>query len=162
MPDDLYVDPKGDVHLLWSERAIDERLRPKFFPGAKQSYALNLALVRRGQVVRRQMLEESTEDKPGIVGSEARFQVTPDHRLFVVYYATGVDLTGNQVSENRIAEVLKDGTLTPPKRLPLKKPFTGFFTATIRAGSPPSRTLEMLGEQAGTPLTISYAAVRLF
>src|SRR5436190_3596250 len=125
MPDDLYVDPKGDVHLLWSERAIDERLRPKFFPGAKQSYALNLALVRRGQVVRRQMLEESTEDKPGIVGSEARFQVTPDRRLFVVYYATGVDLTGNQVSENRIAEVLKDGTLTPPKRLPLKKPFTG-------------------------------------
>ena len=161
-PGDLYVAPNGDVHLLWSERAIDERLRSKFFPEATQSQTLNHAVVRKGQVIRRQTLEECTEDKPGIVGAEARFQVTPENRLFAVYYASGIDSAGKQVSENRVVELLSDGSLSPAVGLPLQKPFTSFFTATVRAGSPPSRTLEMLGERAGIPMTISYAAVRLY
>jgi hypothetical protein len=160
-PGDLYLAPNGDVQFVWSERAIDERLRPKFFPDAKQSHTLKHAVIRQGRVIRRQTLEESTEDKPGIVGSEARFQVTPENRLFVVYYASGTDSVGKQVSENRVVEFLPDGTFGPAARLPLQRPFTSFFTATVRAGSPPSRTLEILGERAGTPLTISYAAVRL-
>jgi hypothetical protein len=106
-PGDLCVMLHGDVHLLWSERAIDERLRPRFFPQAKQSQTLNHALVRQGQVIQRQAIEESTEDKPGIVGTEARFQVTPENRLFVVYYASGVDPAGKPVSENRVVEILK-------------------------------------------------------
>jgi len=161
-PGDLCVAPNGDIHLLWSERAIDERLRSKFFPDAKQSQTLNHVVVRKGQVIRRQTLEESTEGKPGIVGAEARFQVTPEKRLFVVYYASGTDSAGKQVSENRVVELLSDGSFSPAARLPLQKPFTSFFTATVRAGSPPSRTLEMLGERAGIPMTISYAAVRLY
>lgn len=161
-PGDLFVMPNGDVHLLWSERAIDERLRPRFFPQAKQSHTLNHALVRQGQVIQHQAIEESTEDKPGIVGSEARFQVTPENRLFVVYYASGVDAAGKPVSENRVVEIRRDGSLGPAVLLPLRLPFSTFFTATVRAGSPPSRTLEMLGERAGKPLTISYAAIRLY
>ena len=160
-PCDLYVATNGDVHVLWSERALDERLRSKFFPEAKQSHTLNHAVVRQGRVVRRQKLEESTEDKPGIVGTAARFQVTPEHRLFVVYYASGIDAADKQVSENRVVEILTDGSVTPAFRLPLQRPFTTFFAATVRAGSPPSRTLEMLGERSGVALTISYAAVRL-
>jgi hypothetical protein len=160
-PGDLFLAPNGDVHLMWSERAIDERLRPKFFPEAKQSHTLNHVVVRQGRVIQRQKLEESTEDKPGIIGSEARFQVTPEKRVFVVYYASGVDSAGKPVSENRIVEFLPDGSFSPPMRLPLQPPFTSFFTATVRAGSPPSRTLEFLGERAGKPLRISYAAVRL-
>jgi hypothetical protein len=161
-PGDLYVAPNGDVHLLWSERAIDERLRSKFFPEAKQSHTLNHAVIRQGQVIRHQTLEKSSEDKPGIVGGEARFQVTPENRLFVVYYASGIDSAGKQVSENRVVELQSDGSLSPAVRLALQKPFTSFFTATVRAGSPPSRTLEILGERAGIPMTISYAAVRLY
>jgi hypothetical protein len=161
-PGDLYVAPNGDVHLLWSERAIDERLRSKFFPEAKQSQTLNHAVVRKGRITRRQTLEVSTEDKPGIVGAEARFQVTQEKRLFVVYYASGIDSAGKQVSENRVAELLSDDSFSPGVHLPLQKPFTSFFTATVRAGSPPSRTLEMLGERAEIPMTISYAAVRLY
>ena len=161
-PGDMYVASNGDVYLLWSERAIDERLRSKFFPDARQRQMLNHAVIRQGEVTRRQTLEESSEAKPGIVGTEARFQVTPDGRLFVVYYASGVDSAGKQVSENRVVELLADGSFSPAVRLPLNTPFTSFFTATVRAGSPPSRTLEMLGQRTGTPLTIGYAAVRLY
>jgi hypothetical protein len=46
-------------------------------------------------------------------------------------------------------------------RIPLEKPFIGFFTATVRAGSLPSWTLEMLGQRERVPNTISYAMVNL-
>ncbi len=161
-PGDLWLAPNGDVHLLWSERAIDERLRAKFFPEAKQSHTLNYAVLREGKVVRRRTLMESTEDKPGVIGSAGRFHATPDNRLFVVCYASGTEAGGKGVTENRIMEILPDGSTGKPVRLPLAKPFTSYFTATVRGGSPPSRTLEMLGTRAGTGNTISYAKVKLF
>lgn len=161
-PGDLWLAPSGEVHLLWSERAIDERLRAKFFPEAKQSHSLNYAVVREGKIIRRRTLMESTEDKPGVVGSAGRFQVTPDHRLFVVCYAAGKDVDGRNVAENRIFEILSDGTPGVPAKLPLAKPFASYFTTTVRAGSPASETLEMLGLRAGSGNTISYARVRLF
>jgi hypothetical protein len=160
-PGDLWLAPNGDVHLLWSERAIDERLRAKFFPEAKQSHSLNYAVVRGGKVTRRRTLMESTEDKPGIVGSAGRFHPTPDHRLFVVCYASGTDAGGRSVAENRIVEILPDGSAGAPLGLPLAKPFRHFFMTTVRAGSSPSWTLEMLGLRAGVPNTMSYARVSL-
>ncbi len=161
-PGDLWLAPNGDVHLLWSERALDERLRAKFFPAARQSHTLNYAVLRDGKVTRRRTLMESTEDKPGIAGSSGRFHVTPDHRLFVVCYASGSEGGGRNIAENRILEILPDGSPGEPRRLPLAKPFTSYFTTTVRAGSPPSQTLEMLGTRSGLGNTISYARVRLF
>jgi hypothetical protein len=161
-PCDLWLAPDGAVHLLWTERAIDERLREKFFPEAKQSHALHYAVVRDGKIVRRRALVESVEGKPGIVASAGRFQVTPDNRLFAIFHASGVSDDGKRVSENRLVEILADGTATAPMRLPLTKPFINYFTASVRAGSPPSGTLEMLGQREGTPMTISYARVRFF
>jgi hypothetical protein len=160
-PGDLWLAPNGDVHLLWSERALDERLRAKFFPQARQSHILKYALVRDGQIALRHTLLESSEDKPGLVGSAGRFHVTPDNRLFVVYLAAGTDQNGTHVFENRVAEILPDGTAGAPARIPLKQPFTSYFTTTVRGGSPPSAALEMLGPRSGTPNTISYARVRL-
>jgi len=161
-PCDLWLAPNGDVHLLWSEQAIDERLRAKFFPNARQSHALNYAVVREGKVVRRRTLMESTEDKPGIAGSAGRYHVTPENRLFVACYASGTGEGGRTVAENRIMEILPDGAVGAVARLPLAKPFTSYFTTTVRGGSPPSHTLEMLGLRTGTGNTISYARVRLF
>jgi hypothetical protein len=160
-PGDLWLAPNGEVHLLWTERAIDERLRAKFFPEAKQSHSLNYAVLREGKMVRRRTLMESTEVKPSLVGSAGRFQVTPDNRLFVVCYASGTEADGRRVSENRVMEILPDGTASAPVRLPLAKPFTSYFTTTVRAGSPPSGTLEMLGPRGGAGNTMSYARVRL-
>lgn len=156
-PGDLFVADNGDVHLVWSERAIDERLRVKFFPDAKQRHSLNYAVVRSGKVILRKTLEESTEAKPGVIGSGARFQITPEKRLFVVYYAGG---TAGGV--NCIREILPGGEFTASVPLPLQKSFGQYFTTTVRGGSPPSRMLEMLGPRTGTPRTISYARVQLY
>lgn len=161
-PGDLWLAPNADAHLLWTERAIDERLRDKFFPEAKQTNSLNYAVVRDGKVIRRRVILETTEGKPGIAGSAGRFCVTPDSRLFVVHLASGTDSHGRPVFENRIVEILPDGTVGASVRVPLAKPFTSYFTATVRAGSAPSRTLDILGLRDGAPNTLSYARVRLF
>jgi hypothetical protein len=159
-PGDLWIAPDGAVHILWMERALDERLRQEFFPEARQSHALNYAVVREGKVVLRTLME-AREGGSREIPSAGRFQVTPDDRLFVFFYVQGVDAAGKGVSENRVLEIEKDGACGPAARVPLKAPFTSAFTATVRAGSPPSETIELLGQQAGKANTISYARVRL-
>ncbi len=151
-PNDLYVADDGAVHILWSERALDERLREKFFPEAKQSIALNYAIVRDGKVtVRRPVQEWKEGEASGERAGNGRFQVTPDGRLFVFYYV------GGSVSENRLVEVLPDG-FSAPVKVPLQKPLSSFYTATPRAGCAPSHTLDLLGDIGGT---LRYARVRL-
>ena len=160
-PGDLYAAANGEVHVLWSERAIDERLRAKFFPEAKQTNSLNYALIRAGKIIRRLNLAESIEGMGGVAGSAGRFQVTPEGRLLIVYYAAGTDQARKAVSENRVLEMRADGSVSQSLSLGLQRPFTSYFTATTRGGSPPSRTFEMLGQRAGSPNTISYARIRL-
>lgn len=160
-PGDLWVDSKETVHIVWTERAIDERLREKFFPEARQRHSLEYAQIRNGAVTLRKTLVETTEGK-GEIPSAARFQVTPEERLFVICYVQGTSSEGKPVSENRIAEILPDGARTDFARVPLEKPFTSFFTTTVRAGSTPSHVIELLGTQAGSQQTISYARVRLY
>jgi hypothetical protein len=87
--------------------------------------------------------------------------VTPDDRLFVVYPIVDTGRDGRGMMENRIVEILPDGSSGIPVRIPLKRPFIGFFTTTVRAGSSPSWTLEMLGQRERGPNTISYARVNL-
>ena len=160
-PGDLWLAPNGDAHLLWSERAIDERLRERFFPDAQQSEALYYAVIRAGKVIRRRTIIETKSEASGLAGSANRFHITPDHRLFVVYRINGTGKDGRRNLENRITELLPDGTVDVAVRIPLTKPFANFFTATIRAGSPPSWMLEMLGQRDDGPNTISYARVNL-
>ncbi|MHC4174872.1 MAG: hypothetical protein ACYST5_18305 [Planctomycetota bacterium] len=160
-PGDLWLDPDGDVHILWTERVLDERLREKFFPNEKQSHSLNYAVVRNGRVLLRRTLLTAEEGKSNERPGRGRFHITRDHRLFVFFYVHGSDATGQRVSENRLQEILSDGTVSRSVRVQLKKPFTSFFAATIRAGTPPSNTLELLGIRKGSRTTISFARVRL-
>jgi hypothetical protein len=160
-PGDLWVAPNGDVHILWTERALDERLREKFFPGAKQSHSLNYAVLRKGKVVSRRTLLVAEEGKSNERPGRGRFQITPDNLLFVFFYVSGSDSSGKSISENRLLEILPDGSTGSPVSVPLKKPFTDFFTATVRAGSPPSKTLELLGTRQGSNTTISFARIRI-
>jgi hypothetical protein len=160
-PCDLWVAPDGRAHVLWNERAIDERLRAEFFPEAKQSHALNYAIVEKGQVILRRPLMRAEEGGAHEVAGAARFHVTPDHRLLVFYYVSGTDAQGSPVSENRLAELTDDGRLARVVPVPLAKPFTACFTTTVRGGSPPSNLLELLGTRAGQHATISYARINL-
>ncbi len=160
-PCDLVVAPGGEVHLLWQERAIDERLRERFFPGEKQRHSLEYAIVRDGAVILRRTLLEAGEGLGNEVPGQARFQPTPDGRLFVLVYVSGSDRDGAGLSENRLFEIGADGAPGPMARVPFTHPFSRFFTATPRAGSPPSEMIELLGESPDVPRTIRYGAVRV-
>ncbi len=159
-PADLYAEDDGSVHILWTERAIDERLREKFFPGAKQSHALNYALVKNGKVIARNILHLNEEGGTNGIPSEARFQILPDHRIFVVY-AVRENVTAGQTTVKNYAREIDTGSKNrKPVLIPLRYPFSGFFTATVRAGSEPSSFLDILGT-TGEKNTIRYAKVNL-
>jgi len=160
-PCDLYVAPDGAVHVLWTERALDERLRARFFPEAKQRHALEYAIVRDGRVTHRRTLLEAGEGLGREVPGQHRFQVTPDGRLFVFGYVSGVNAADEAFSEDRVFELRDCEPVGEPVRVPLSEPFGSFFTATVRGGSPPSDVIDLLGEPAGRGGTIRYARVRL-
>ncbi|MGQ9730430.1 MAG: hypothetical protein ACUVX8_04080 [Candidatus Zipacnadales bacterium] len=160
-PCDLWIDGEGVAHVLWTERALDERLRERFFPGEKQTYALNYTVIRNGQLELRRTLALGGEGLSGEVPGMARFQVTEEGRVFVCYYVSGTTADGKSLSENRVFELLSHGATSAHVRVPLKHPMSSFFTTTLRGGSPPSRVLEMLGPRADASRTICYARVRL-
>ena len=157
-PCDLWVGPDKAVHILWSERAIDTRLREKFFPDAKQSVALNYAVIRDGKVLLQRAVHQWDEgqkkEKPG----RGRFHVTPDGRLMVLYYVSGPSATGTQVSENRLVEIHSDGVLGEPVKVPLQRPMESFFTAGVRGGTAPSAIIDVLGESNST---MRYCRIKL-
>ncbi|MCL2710474.1 MAG: hypothetical protein FWE95_06310 [Planctomycetaceae bacterium] len=164
MPCDLHVARDGAVHLLWTERAIDTRLRERFFPDTKQSEALCHAVVREGKIEKRSdvMIRHENETKP--VASTGRFHVTPDGRIWIVCYVRGTEIdeaTGERrnVSENRIVEI-KNGEPTGVfQTIPLERPFSQFCTATIRAGNEPSAILDLHGTSPNSN-QLRYAAVK--
>ncbi|MBW7891548.1 MAG: hypothetical protein H3C48_11100 [Chitinophagaceae bacterium] len=158
---DLWLDKEGNVHLLWIEYAIDERLRERFFPKEKQERSLNYAVIKKGKIVTRNALltcREGDADQVYVAGN-ARFQALPDGRLFVIYYQTGKQADGKAISENAVMEILPGGKRGTIQQIPLKKAFTLFHTANERAGCSPSHRIDILGTQEGKENTISYAQV---
>jgi hypothetical protein len=160
-PCDLWIAPDGSVHLLWTERALDERLRERFFPGEKQSHALNYAVVREGKVLLRKTLVLAEEGRSNEIPGQGRFHVTSGNRLFVVYFVKGTDNSGQPVSENRIVEIDSEGNSGNHLQLRLKYPLSSFFTATVRGGSKPSEYIDMLGTPDGVKDTINYARIHI-
>ena len=157
---DLWLDSQGCAHILYLKMPVQSALlRDKFFPEKKVTTSLEHAVVRDGEVVRRSTLLKGGEGASGEIPGNARFYATADGRLFVVYYCGGKDEKGKAVSENRILQILpRRGP--KPIRIPLKHPFTTFFTATERGGSLPSNTIDLFGSgrESGT---LRYARVRL-
>ncbi len=158
---DLWVAADGMVHILWNENPIHKGLRDERFPDIKRNWSLKYARVRGGTVVSRRTLLSGGEEGSGEIPGRARFQITPKGRLFVFHYVSGRNTAGKAVSENRLLELLPDGTNSPPVTLAMKHPLSGFFTATHRAGCAPSTTLDLLGVRVGSRHTISYARIRL-
>jgi hypothetical protein len=161
-PADLWVSPEGAVHLLWTERAIDERLREKFFPGAKQSYALNYAIIRKGEIQTRRTLVLAEEGGSNEIPAAARFHITPENRLLVIFYVKGTNENEQPVNENRILELAPDGRPGKAFTLHMKQPLSSFFTATLRAGSQPSSVIDILGTPSDGKHSINYSRIRLW
>jgi len=161
MPCDLWIAPDGAAHILWSERALDERLKEQFFPEEKQRHQLNYAVVRDGKVMTKRALLESGDGLPPETPGRGRFHVTPDGRLLVFYFVSGSRPDGAGFAENRLLEVYPGGTISSPTVVDLDNPFTSFFTATPRAGCAPSDVLDVFGECANTQRMLRYARIRI-
>ena len=157
---DLWVDSRGGAHILYLKKPVQSALlRDAFFPEEKMTTSLEYAVLRRGQVVRRSTLVKGGEGASTEVPGNARFHATEDGELFVVYYCGGTDRAGQRVSENRILHVLPEGG-AKAIRIPLDHPFTTFFTASERGGSPPSKIIDLFGS-GHEPRTLRYARIRL-
>jgi hypothetical protein len=150
---DLWRDPRGRVHLLWNERAIDERLRERFFPEAKQSIALCYAIVESGTVTVRREVEVWNEGEDAAIPREGRFHITPDQRLFILYYVDHRD-----AGEQRLVEVLDAGEWTDPASVEVEQPLATFFTAGPRSGCASSNVIDVFGRHANT---MRYFRLRL-
>ncbi|MFO1412758.1 MAG: hypothetical protein U1F10_02390 [Burkholderiales bacterium] len=161
LPGDLRIDAAGAAHIVWQEQAIDVRLRERFFPAERQRWEINYAVVHHGKVLRLRTLASADEDRPGPIPHLPRFHVSKSGRVFVVYYANGVAEDGSTISENRILEVREDGSSGPSVRLDLMHPLSTFMTATPRAGTPASDTLDLMGTAPDSPNTMRYAQIRL-
>ncbi|HOW19690.1 MAG TPA: hypothetical protein PLC79_11685, partial [Phycisphaerae bacterium] len=93
------VDEGGRAHLLWLDQSVwNPKVRDKFFPEVPITYSLETCVVDRGQVVQRTTIAEGGEGKSSVIPGYARFQKTPDGRLFVFYYCSGADETGKGIA----------------------------------------------------------------
>ncbi|MFV2066646.1 MAG: hypothetical protein ACC645_06660 [Pirellulales bacterium] len=158
-PGDLYLKPGGDVYLLWREQSIDPRLKETFFPEAKQRHRLQFVVLRDGRIVSESSLVVGGDGYDAVRPGTARFQVTEDGRVFIIYHVAGQRGSATPFTENRLVEVLADGTVGDSVRVPLTRPLADFYTATVRAGCRPSRVLDLLGTEGQT---VRYARVRLW
>ena len=103
-PGDLWLAPDGSVHILWYRGRHRPALRKEFFADQKQSHLLQYAVLRAGKIVSRRTLLAAVEGGHNEIPGMGRFQVTPDGRLFALYYVYGSDSSGKAVSENRLME----------------------------------------------------------
>lgn len=143
---DLWLAPDGDIYLLYTQQEVASALlRDKFFPGKSIIPSLHLAVIRNGEIVRREVLLEGNDKR---VPANARFQALPDGRMIVVLSVQG---EGPGVKIMRAYPEL-DRTLVD---VPLTKPIYSFCLATVRAGNVPSNAVDMFGETA--PNQYSYA-----
>lgn len=158
---DSHLDASGTTHLLWYEESVDPRLRDKFFPGVKITRAVRYARVSDGRVTLNKAVLESGESTPGPRPDWGRFHVAPDGSLMIVL-SVWQNAGGQSMAENQILTVDADGGFGAPVRLNLQHPFARmFFTATPRAGTRPSKFLDLYGVANGRPNVMRYARVEI-
>jgi hypothetical protein len=151
-PNDLFVHSDGQVSLLWTDTAVDARLRDRFFPSARQRTGLDYAKVRDGQVMQRGSVLHHHEGKGGPIPGRSRFHVSPEGRLWIFHH---FEESGPQ---NALVEVGPEETLCASLPVSLRIPLVSFFTNSVRAGCAPSSTLDILGQSGNA---MRYARIAL-
>jgi len=111
--------------------------------------------VKDGRLVRKQTLMEGGEGLNTPHPRYGRFHSPDGTRLPVVFAATEPDGTWF----NAVMPLLPQRG--EPTRIPLREPFTAFFTACERGGSRPTKTLDIFGVGVHSPNSLRYAALIL-
>jgi len=151
---DLWLDAQGVAHLLYLRQQTTPLLRERFFPHLPLRSSLEYCVVKEGQIVQRQTLMEGGEGLSTPIPRYARFHSPDGRRLLVVYVAT----EPNGSWFNAVMPLLPQRG--DAIRIPLREPFTVFFTACERGGNKPSPLIDMFGiAQDGTVLR--YACVQI-
>ncbi len=151
---DLWLDSRGTVHLLYLRQQTTPLLREKYFPDLPLRATLEHCAVQEGRIVQRQTLLEGGEGLNNPRPLYARFHSLDGKRLVVVYAATNTDGT----RFNALLPLLP--RRGEPQTIPLREPFSVFFTACERGGNKPSHTLDLFGI-AQEPEVLRYACVQL-
>ena len=156
---DLWIDAEGSAHILYLKQTVQSKvMRDRFFPDVAMNTSLEYMVIRDGKIVKRSTLLKGGEGASDEIPGNARFHITGDGNLFVIYYCGGRDSKGNAVSENRLLQILPE--IGKPIRLEFEKPFGMFFTATERGGSAPSDVIDLFGSGRSSQ-ELRYARIRL-
>ena len=160
---DLWAAANGDCHLLWWEKNLDTRLRPKYFSDKKLVFALKHGVMREGKMISQQTLVQGGEGLATNIPYWGRFHVTEDERLFVFTTERSMKDGKRGGVINQIMEIRPDGTASQPITVPVAHAFTMLsMTAGQYGGTFPSHALEVVGRCDGLPgTTIRYARIRL-
>lgn len=147
---DLWISPDGAAYILYTEREVASALlRDRFFPGKSIIASLHLAVVKDGAVASRTVLYPGSET---IQPACARFHAAADGAVYAVLYASGPD-AGNKLLQ--VHPPVENPPLIP---IPAQEPLPSFCLANVRAGNPPSDTIDLLGQVGDT---LRYMQVRL-
>lgn len=159
---DLHIDKAGAAHVLYLKRPYQsELIRDRFFPGKPMTAHLEYMILKEGKVQSKATLVETPAGgKPGLSPSYGRFHVLPGDELCVVVAGTMTDEAGKRTFSNYVGRVR--GLTDKPAfvQMPLRNPFSMFFTNTPRGGSEPSEILDLFGT-ASDSLNLRYARIRL-
>jgi hypothetical protein len=161
---DFYIDGDGAAHSLYFKQSVEiPEMRDVFFPGTALTASLEYSIIRDNEVVQRKTLMSLELKRTGDMADWARFQATPDGRLFV--FTVTRNKAGN-ACKNHLFELLPNGEMTTPIEIALQKPLTVFMTANERGGSPPSNYLDIYGSAntdfaSGQDDEMRYVRIRL-
>jgi hypothetical protein len=150
---DVWVAPDNSAYLLYREQEVQSALmRDQFFPEGSLTPSLHLAVVREGQVVRRQVLVPGSDTvSPG----HARLHETADGTVYALAYV------GGEAPGNYLYQVYPEVDSPKAISVPLSPAFGSFCLATTRAGCAPSDTIDIFGYGGGGSGVLSYARVDL-
>jgi len=148
---DLWVDKDGLAHILYRKQNIQSALmRDKFFPNIPIETTLEYIVIRNGEIIRKTTLIKNIEGKSDEFPGYARFHVSAENKLYVLYYCS-------RKGQNKIMEITENGH-NEPVLIPLQRPFGMFFTSIERGGSKPSDIIDIYGPGENT--IIRYARIR--
>lgn len=159
---DLSVEADGTVHLVWTEyQTWPPALKDTFFPDLEQVYRLQYAKISKGEVVSRRTLLASRENDKGNVGAPttARFHRLADGRLVVIYSLLA--RPPRWATTNSLMVLGEDGAPGQIIDLALSRPMISFFTASERAGSSPSDSIDLFGIEDWSSKEVRYVRLDL-
>lgn len=140
---DFYVDKDGAAHSLYFKQNVEiPEMRDIFFPDTPLTASLEYAIIRDNEVVERKTLMPFALQRADANVAWARFQATPEGRLFIF---TVMQNNDKSAYKNHLCELLPNGEITAPIEIALQKPLTAFMTANERGGSAPSNYLDIYG-----------------